>query len=254
MGIPPGFEPGISYTTMHCAPQPCHSGVAARAAISCPYETRFYDVIGLIAFSLLSLVGFCWTVVNRVKRHNWKFTLFYNWWKLARTAWHADSLSVSIHTHINKHEIHGRGPTTLRYAVLIRVTVKVMSSHWTQYDCQHPRVFSRGALLAKIWSISPHPALVPMFQPEPVPLYPTFVPQNFYNFSTFLYRFWPFLSLKLPLKAVFHALKTPKLLKFSLMVIFWVLWGNFCKSPPFDFVPDDGPKGTKKIESPPSKM
>ena len=35
----------------------------------------------------------------------------------------------------------------------------------------------------------PHPALVPIFQPEPVPLHLTFVPENFYNFSTVLYRF-----------------------------------------------------------------
>ena len=27
-----------------------------------PYETRFYDVMGLSAFSSLPLVGFCWTV------------------------------------------------------------------------------------------------------------------------------------------------------------------------------------------------
>ena len=35
----------------------------------------------------------------------------------------------------------------------------------------------------------PHPALLPIFRPEPVPLHPTFVPKIFYNFSTFLYRF-----------------------------------------------------------------
>ena len=62
MGIPPGYEPGVSRTTMHCPPLARHSGVAARAAISCPYDTRFYDVIGLSAFSSLRLVGFCWTV------------------------------------------------------------------------------------------------------------------------------------------------------------------------------------------------
>ena len=30
---------------MHCSPMAGHPGVAARAAISFPYETRFYDVI-----------------------------------------------------------------------------------------------------------------------------------------------------------------------------------------------------------------
>ena len=33
----------------------------------------------------------------------------------------------------------------------------------------------------------PHPALVPIFQPEPVPLHPTFVHENFYNFSIFFF-------------------------------------------------------------------
>ena len=61
-GFPLGSEPGTSRTTMHCSPMARHSGVAARAAISFPYETRFYDVIGLSAFSSLPLVGFCWTV------------------------------------------------------------------------------------------------------------------------------------------------------------------------------------------------
>ena len=61
-GFPMGFEPGTPRTTMHCSPMARHSGVAARAAISFPYETRFYDVIGLSAFSSLPLVGFCWTV------------------------------------------------------------------------------------------------------------------------------------------------------------------------------------------------
>ena len=63
MGVPPlGSEPGTSRTTMHCSPMARHSGVAAWAAISFPYETHFYDVIGLSAFSSLPLVGFCWTV------------------------------------------------------------------------------------------------------------------------------------------------------------------------------------------------
>ena len=61
-GFPLGFEPGTPRTTMHCSPMARHPGVAARAAISFPYETRFYDVIGLSAFSSLPLVGFCWTV------------------------------------------------------------------------------------------------------------------------------------------------------------------------------------------------
>ena len=57
-----GFDPGGLPHQMHCAPMARHPGVAARAAISFPYETRFYDVIGLSAFSSLPLVGFCWTV------------------------------------------------------------------------------------------------------------------------------------------------------------------------------------------------
>ena len=61
-GFPLGFEPGTPHTTMHCLPMARHPGVTARAAISFPYETRFYDVIGLSAFSSLPLVGFCWTV------------------------------------------------------------------------------------------------------------------------------------------------------------------------------------------------
>ena len=61
-GFPLGFEPGTPRTTMHCSPMARHPGVAARGAISFPYETRFYDVIGLSAFSSLPLVGFCWTV------------------------------------------------------------------------------------------------------------------------------------------------------------------------------------------------
>ena len=37
------------------------SGVAAWAAISCPHDTCYYDVMGLSVFSSLPLVGFCWT-------------------------------------------------------------------------------------------------------------------------------------------------------------------------------------------------
>ena len=63
MGVsPPGFRTGGLPHQMHCAPTARHSGVAAQAAISFPYETRFYDVIALSAFSSLPLVGFCWTV------------------------------------------------------------------------------------------------------------------------------------------------------------------------------------------------
>ena len=43
-------------------PMACHSGVAAWAAISCPYDTCFYDVVGRSTFSSLPLVEFCWTV------------------------------------------------------------------------------------------------------------------------------------------------------------------------------------------------
>ena len=60
-GLPPRYEPEVSCTKMHCPPLACHSGVAARAAISCPYDTHLYDVMGLSAFSSLPLVGFCWT-------------------------------------------------------------------------------------------------------------------------------------------------------------------------------------------------
>ena len=58
MGVPPGFEPGASRTTMYCPPMARHPGVAAWAAILFPYETPFYDVIGLSAFSSLPLVGY----------------------------------------------------------------------------------------------------------------------------------------------------------------------------------------------------
>ena len=62
MGFPPGYEPGgLSHHNALSTPAR-HSGVvAARAAISCPYDTCFYDVMGLNAFSSLPLVGFCWT-------------------------------------------------------------------------------------------------------------------------------------------------------------------------------------------------
>ena len=46
---------------MGFSPMARHLGVAAHAAILSPYETRFYDVIGLTTFSSLPLVGFCWT-------------------------------------------------------------------------------------------------------------------------------------------------------------------------------------------------
>ena len=62
MGIHPGYEQGAFRTTMHCPPLARHLGVAARAALSCPYDTRLYDVIELSPFSSLPLVGFCWTV------------------------------------------------------------------------------------------------------------------------------------------------------------------------------------------------
>ena len=60
-GFPPtpGCEPGTSRITMHCPPMARHLGVTAWAAILFPYETTFYDVKGLSAFSSLPLVGFC---------------------------------------------------------------------------------------------------------------------------------------------------------------------------------------------------
>ena len=62
MWVPPGFKLGASRITMQCLPLALarHSGVAAWVAISYPFETRFYEVIGLSEFSLLPLVGFCW--------------------------------------------------------------------------------------------------------------------------------------------------------------------------------------------------
>ena len=56
-GVLPGYEPGVSRTTMNWPPLAPHSGVAAWAAILCPYDTHFYDVMGLCAFSSLPLVG-----------------------------------------------------------------------------------------------------------------------------------------------------------------------------------------------------
>ena len=61
MGVPPGYEPEVSRTTMHCPPLAPHLGVAARAAISCPYDTRFYDAIGLSAFLFTSP---CWILLD----------------------------------------------------------------------------------------------------------------------------------------------------------------------------------------------
>ena len=62
MGVPPGFKPETCRTTVHCPSMERHSGVAAQAAILFPYETPFYDVIELSAFSSDPLVGFCWTI------------------------------------------------------------------------------------------------------------------------------------------------------------------------------------------------
>ena len=58
MEVPPGFKPGASCIIMHCSPLAHHLGVAARAAISFPYGTPFYDVIGLRMFLSLPFVGF----------------------------------------------------------------------------------------------------------------------------------------------------------------------------------------------------
>ena len=60
MGFPPGFELGASHTTASRVSLP------AWAAISFPYETPFYDVIGLrlnvfLHYPLLDFVGL-WTV------------------------------------------------------------------------------------------------------------------------------------------------------------------------------------------------
>ena len=78
-------------------------------------------------------------------------TYCYNWWKLicerTSAAWHADSLSVSIHTRINTHEIRGRGPTTLSYSLLSHEFA-------LKYDCQHAfanyyRLFSLLAMISR---------------------------------------------------------------------------------------------------------
>ena len=71
MGFPPGFEPGISRTTMHHAPMAHHLGVDVRTAILCPYETRCYDIIRLfLRFPSLDFVGL-WTVtVKKETKYN----------------------------------------------------------------------------------------------------------------------------------------------------------------------------------------
>ena len=104
----------------------------------------------------------------------------YNSWKLicecASTAWHAHSLSVSIHTHTVTHEICWHGATTLQYPGLIRVVVKVMSSHWMQYDRQHQLAnYFPAIIVLGIVGCIPKP-LIYMF---------------FLNFS-FLFFFWKF--------------------------------------------------------------
>ena len=55
MGVPPGFEPGASRTTMHCPPMVRYPGVAAWAAISFPYETPLY--CGRLGLSSILLSG-----------------------------------------------------------------------------------------------------------------------------------------------------------------------------------------------------
>ena len=71
-GFSLGFELGASRTTMHCPPMACHSGVAAWAVILFPYETCFYDVIGLSTFSSLAP---CWVLLDG-GRFGFKFTNF----------------------------------------------------------------------------------------------------------------------------------------------------------------------------------
>ena len=46
-------------------------------------------------------------------------------------------VSVSIHTPISTHNLHGCGPTTLKHTLLIRFVIKVMNLRWTAYDCEH---------------------------------------------------------------------------------------------------------------------
>ena len=59
-----GGSPGIRTRELshhrHCPPRARHSDVAAWAAILCPYEAPFYDVIGISAFSWLLRVAFGW--------------------------------------------------------------------------------------------------------------------------------------------------------------------------------------------------
>ena len=56
--------------------------------------------------------------------------LLHYWWKLIREC-------VSVHTHINTHDLSWCGQTTLQYAALICIVVKVMSLHLMQYDCEY---------------------------------------------------------------------------------------------------------------------
>ena len=60
MGVPPWIRTGdLSHHNALSTPG-TPLGVAAQAAISCPYDTHLYEVIGLSAFTSLPLVGFCW--------------------------------------------------------------------------------------------------------------------------------------------------------------------------------------------------
>ena len=63
-----GFEPGpLAPHHRHYPSTARHSGVAARAAISCPYEAPFYDVIGL------PFVAFGWVRVKSVGECSYRF-------------------------------------------------------------------------------------------------------------------------------------------------------------------------------------
>ena len=60
----------------HSPPMARHSGVATWAAILCPYETCFYDIIGLNIFSSHPLVGFCWTWIVSIRDMDEKHSMF----------------------------------------------------------------------------------------------------------------------------------------------------------------------------------
>ena len=64
MGVPPGFELEVSRTTMYCPSMAHHLGVTAWGAISFPFETPFYDVIGLDRCWHIFFTSPCWILLD----------------------------------------------------------------------------------------------------------------------------------------------------------------------------------------------